>query len=582
MIKSIEDGENFLYHFINIFDIKDNLKKKFEKEYKEKFDININNSLCFGINLINALDLQEMYPLEKIIKIISENYLFISYRTYSLLVKTYIKNDDKKKFLIIDYLFKLIEEDKNLFNFRLVYDIINNDFKFDEKKDELIIKFVKSIKINFDKIIRINSIENAIYYCKLIFENSDLFDESLINQAREYICKQYFNNLKPNEWKENLNKLNLLEYNDLKNYLFYDNLESYYYKISLNSPDLIKILKFMPMDIPKILIDFQKDKNYEGGVKIIRTFDLPYNKVPEFFINERMYKYFNYKISRCKDEDNPYTLIEYCLISQKTFDISIQQILNRYFKYFQQDNFYLYVINELYYGAIDKKYKMNKKVKREIIDLFNNIKYKDNYTFEDYFGPIDNNCMQIDANKTKVVFIDKVTKLESVLKQYFINSKYIGIDTEWQQSMTIKDEINLSIMQLSTDDDKCCIILDMLELKEDKRFIEMFKKYFTGKIFVGFSFDKNDLEVLPLELKNFFEDTRCCAVYDLVLIYQQKYLEKCSSLKAVSEELLGKSMCKIEQCSDWNIRPLSKCQMHYAALDALICIKLYKKIVGNL
>ena len=136
-----------------------------------------------------------MYPLEKIIKIISENYLFISYRTYSLLVKTYITNDDKKKFLIIDYLFKLIEEEKNLFNFRLVYDIINNDFKFDEKKDELIIKFVKSIKINFDKIIRINSIENAIYYCKLIFENSDLFDESLINQAREYICIQYFNNL---------------------------------------------------------------------------------------------------------------------------------------------------------------------------------------------------------------------------------------------------------------------------------------------------------------------------------------------------------------------------------------------------
>jgi hypothetical protein len=98
MIKSIEDGENFLYHFINIFDIKDNLKKRFEKEYKEKFDININNSLCFGINLINALDLQEMYPLEKIIKIISENYLFISYKTYSLLVKTYIKNYEKKNF----------------------------------------------------------------------------------------------------------------------------------------------------------------------------------------------------------------------------------------------------------------------------------------------------------------------------------------------------------------------------------------------------------------------------------------------------------------------------------------------------
>ena len=581
MIKLIEYGEHFLYYFINIFDIKDNLKKRFEKEYKEQFDVNINNSLCFGINLINLLDLQEMYPLEKIFKIISDNYILISYRTYSLLVKAYIKNEDKKRFIIIDHLFKLLEENKNLFTYRLVYDLINNDFKDYEKKNELILKFVKSLKINFDKIIRINSIENAIYYCKLIFENASIFDESVVKQARVYICEQYFNNLKPNEWKENLNKLILFEYNDLKDYLSFDNLETYYYKISLKNPDLIKILKFMPLEIPKILKDLQKDKNYEGGVKIIRTFDLPYKKVPEFFINERLYKFFNYKITVCKEENNPYTLIEYCLISQKTFDVSIVQLVNRYFKYYQKDKFFLYVINEVYYGAIDNKYNFNKKVKKEIDVLFSKTKYVDIYTFKDHFGPIEKNSMQINQKKTNVIFIDKVINFENMLKLYFVNSKYIGIDTEWQQSMKIKDEIDLSIMQLSTDDDKCCIILDMLKLKNDKRFIEVFKKYFTGKIFVGFSFDRNDFEVLPLELKDFFGDSKCCTVYDLVVIYHQKYLEKCASLKNVSEELLGESICKYEQCSDWNLRPLSKCQLHYAALDALICIKLYKKMLDD-
>ncbi len=82
LIKSIEEGENFLYFFLDIFGIKENLKLKFEKEYKEKFDVDINNNICFGINLINLLDLQEMFPLEKIFKIISDNYFLISYRMY--------------------------------------------------------------------------------------------------------------------------------------------------------------------------------------------------------------------------------------------------------------------------------------------------------------------------------------------------------------------------------------------------------------------------------------------------------------------------------------------------------------------
>ena len=86
---------------------------------------------------------------------------------------------------------------------------------------------------------------------------------------------------------------------------------------------------------------------------------------------------------------------------------------------------------------------------------------------------------------------------------------------------------------------------------------------------------------MPDEIKEFFEDKNSCTIYDLVIIYKQKYLEKCQSLKIVTENILKKSLCKYEQCSDWNKRPLSKCQIHYAALDDLICIELYNKIVGN-
>ena len=583
MIKSIEEGDNFLYYFINIFDIKKNLKKKIEKLDKDKLLNIINNNLCIGLKLIDILDLQEILPINKIFDIILDNYFLISYHIYSLLSRTYIRGNNEKKFLIVDKLFKIIDDNKSLVNYQLVYELINNDFKYDDKRDELILKFIEKLSINYDRKIRINSLDNAVYYCKLIFENSDLFTKTEVEKARKYICENYFNDLKANEWKNNLNKLSLFEYKDLKSHLNLDNLETFYLKLPLSSIDtFIKILKFMPNEVRNILNDLKKNRDYDGGARIIKRLNYPENKIPEYFEKERIYRFFNYKIAACKDDDNPHTLIEYCLISQKIFDVAIQQLLTKYNKYYFKDEFFLYVINEVYYGALDKKFKFNKDIKREIEELYYGIKYVDNYTFDDHFGPVEKNCIQIDSSKTEVFFVDNANEFETIVNKYFKNSKYIGIDTEWQQSFKVKEDIDVSIMQLSTDDEKCCVILDMLKLKYEIKFYDIFTKCLKEKIFIGFSFDRNDMEVLPEELQNFFSDNNSCTIYDLVVIYNQKYLEKCQSLKTVTEKILGKSMCKYEQCSDWNIRPLSKCKIHYAALDALICIRLYKKIIENI
>ena len=42
--------------------------------------------------------------------------------------------------------------------------------------------------------------------------------------------------------------------------------------------------------------------------------------------------------------------------------------------------------------------------------------------------------------------------------------------------------------------------------------------------------------------------------------------------------MLGKAICKNEQVSNWERRPLRPSQQHYGALDAFVLIEIYKAL----
>ena len=67
---------------------------------------------------------------------------------------------------------------------------------------------------------------------------------------------------------------------------------------------------------------------------------------------------------------------------------------------------------------------------------------------------------------SRAVLFQSPVKFEKVLNDYFINSKYVGIDSEWQQSFNVRDKTEVSIIQISNYEETCVILLDMLELKE--------------------------------------------------------------------------------------------------------------------
>jgi len=582
LLKDIENGQYFLFYFTEVFDIREIFINKLFNKYKESMTKYILDFFIIGLNIINIFNLQENFTIEIIFKNISDKIYSISYHVYSLLSEIYIKNNPDKKYLVLDNIFKLLEEKKVIVKYNLVYEIIKRDINSDANKKDIIKKFMTLINnINLDEKINMDNLDNVIYYCKIIIENNDSFDEDEIIKTKEYICN-YFNNLKENDWKDNLKRLNMFEYTDLKDFFNNKSLIEYYNKFPLSKIDtLVKILKFIPEKIKTTLRSLAKKKCFNDGLKLIKILKIEdEDDIPMELIEEKMKLFFNYKIRTCEEENNPNVLIEYCLISQQTLDISTKKILDKYCDGNKHNLFYLYLIKELYSQALQrKKLRLPNKLKQENKEIYLKSQDIEKYKIEDHFGPVTKDCITIDPKKTRVEFIDDITRLEKVLNEYFINSQYIGIDSEWQQNIKVIDKMQVSIIQISNYEESCVILLDMLELSKKEKFYDIFEKYFKNKIFIGFYFDKGDLEVFPPRLKNFFENGNNCIIYDLALIQDQKFLEKGQSLKALTEKILGKSLCKIEQCSNWNLRPLSKCQIHYGALDALICVMIYKKII---
>ena len=227
-----------------------------------------------------------------------------------------------------------------------------------------------------------------------------------------------------------------------------------------------------------------------------------------------------------------------------------------------------YDLSEINQKIFDKEFKDN---------YINDNDYN-KYIPEDKCEPHDSTCVQINLKTTKIIFVDNTEILRENIK-YFRRSKYIGIDSEWSSiPLTVNNQESASILQISNYIETRVLIIDLHKMKNDKEFFNLFKNNFSDKIFIGYDFNKNDIEQFFDEMQIMFKNAE---IIDLIDMYQNKYIEKASSLKNMCEKLLEKKMCKDEQCSNWENRPLKKSQLHYAAYDAIVCVSLFKVLKNN-
>ena len=193
----------------------------------------------------------------------------------------------------------------------------------------------------------------------------------------------------------------------------------------------------------------------------------------------------------------------------------------------------------------------------------------------DAFAPIktDNNTLRM-PKKIKVHFIGKEEDI-GMLNE-LVGSSMIGMDSEWRPPISPYDKQRPGLLQLSND--KTTYLIDLVALSNNKLLDEMLANVFThtDTLCIGFSF-KSDLEMFNqfFPAMTFYKKfTNFVDVQDYYMKLHE--LDNQIGLAKVSIEILGKEICKGEQMSNWEKRPLRLSQQHYGALDAYALIDMLK------
>ncbi|TYZ58102.1 hypothetical protein PybrP1_006694 [[Pythium] brassicae (nom. inval.)] len=161
-------------------------------------------------------------------------------------------------------------------------------------------------------------------------------------------------------------------------------------------------------------------------------------------------------------------------------------------------------------------------------------------------------------------------------------ARLVGLDVEWKPTTSrISNQTVASILQIATT--TRVFVIDLLMLHENEFLFEHFLPRLLSSpqlLKVGFGFD-SDMKVLHQsfpERSAFLHVAPFLELSSLVLKAFGASAGK--SLSTAATRVLGKPLDKSMQLSDWDARPLSAAQMHYAALDAFCLVQILQAIAS--
>lgn len=154
----------------------------------------------------------------------------------------------------------------------------------------------------------------------------------------------------------------------------------------------------------------------------------------------------------------------------------------------------------------------------------------------------------------------------------------VGMDTEWGEGASGDPNAAPSVVQIAAVGNVW--VLDTASPGPQAK--SLIRWIFNSRHFqvVGFAFSHDLRRLAALAWDGNGSTGMDSNMLDAEIIDIQRLAERhvprgaTPGLKAVSEAWLGKTIDKTEQCSDWDLRPLSASQLRYAAIDAAVLLDI--------
>jgi ribonuclease D len=170
----------------------------------------------------------------------------------------------------------------------------------------------------------------------------------------------------------------------------------------------------------------------------------------------------------------------------------------------------------------------------------------------------------------EIICIDREEQLESAMS-YLWNCSVVGFDTETRPTFKKGQRNNVALLQLSANGKAFLFRLNSIGLP--KMLTKFLSSEDVKKIGVAIHDDIKELKQL-----NSFEARGFIDLQDLV----KEYGIISAGLKKLSAIVLGYSISKRQQVTNWENESLTQAQQLYAATDAWVCLKIYETLIrGN-
>ena len=177
----------------------------------------------------------------------------------------------------------------------------------------------------------------------------------------------------------------------------------------------------------------------------------------------------------------------------------------------------------------------------------------------------------------KIEFIDTEKKIQ--LLEELKGQKYVGVDAEWRPAPhRWYESKGPAIFQIAGKNE--AFIIDMIKLGKNSKLNTMLKSIFTHKntTIIGYAF-ASDISMFHKHCPQLTFINDIPKHLDAMKVFTKCYPDsKRSGLAVCCEMLMEKKLCKQEQMSNWESRPLRFSQEHYAAMDAWVLVQLQDKL----